>query len=51
VIDELFLTSLSRFPTALEKKTYSDLFQKNRKEAAENLHWVLLNSIEFVLNH
>src|SRR5438093_6317445 len=51
VIEELFLTALSRFPTPSEKKTYVDLFQKNRKEAAENLQWVLLNSIEFVLNH
>lgn len=51
VIEELFLTSLSRFPTALEKKTYVELFQKDRKEATENLQWVLLNSIEFVLNH
>ena len=51
VIDELFLSSLSRFPTASEKRTYVELFQKDRTEAAENLQWVLLNSIEFVLNH
>jgi hypothetical protein len=51
VIEELFLANLSRFPTAAEKRTYVDLLQKDRKEAAENLQWVLLNSIEFVLNH
>jgi hypothetical protein len=51
VVEELFLANLSRFPTAAEKRTYVDLLQKDRKDAAENLQWVLLNSIEFVLNH
>jgi hypothetical protein len=51
VIEEMFLTSLTRFPTAAEKRTYLALFQRDRKEAAENLQWVLLNSIEYVLNH
>lgn len=51
VIEEMFLASLSRFPAASEKRTYVELFQKGRREAAEDLQWVLLNSIEFVLNH
>jgi hypothetical protein len=51
IIDELFLSSLSRMPLAAEKNVALQYIEKDRKRGAENLQWVLLNSTEFVLNH
>ncbi len=53
LIEELFLATLSRWPTAEEKKAAMQIFpfESNRKRAAENFQWTLMNSIEFVLNH
>jgi hypothetical protein len=52
-IDELYLSSLSRLPTAAEKnKTtgYVDQ-QTNKQQALEDVLWALLNSKEFMFNH
>jgi hypothetical protein len=53
-IDELFLSTLSRFPTADERaligQTYSDLANQ-RERAFEDILWALLNSKEFIYNH
>ncbi len=53
IIDELYLSSLSRQPSAAEKKYVLETFpfKTDRKRAAQNLQWVLLNSVEFILNH
>jgi hypothetical protein len=54
IVEELYLACIGRFPTDLEKqKLVKDVFPfaSDRKRAAENLEWALLNSIEFVLNH
>ena len=51
VIDELFLASLARFPNALEKEVAVQELTKNRRQGAEDLQWVLVNGIEFLLNH
>ncbi len=53
MIEDLFLSSLSRRPTPDEKRASIEIFQfqKDRKHALENLQWTLLNSIEFILNH
>lgn len=51
IVDELFLASVSRFPTPGEKEIALQEMEKDKTRAAENIQWVLLNSIEFVLNH
>jgi hypothetical protein len=51
VIEELFLASLSRKPTADEVKVAKELMTPDRKRGAENVEWSLLNSVEFLLNH
>ncbi len=52
-IEELYLATLSRFPTAQEKqwvKENVDL-EKDLKTGLQNLQWTLLNRAEFLLNH
>ncbi len=53
VVDELYLSTLSRWPTAAEKESSLRDFEfgKDRKRAAQDLQWALLNGVEFVLNH
>jgi len=53
VVEELYLSSLSRWPTAAEKQTVLRDFEfgKDRIKAAQDLQWALLNGVEFVLNH
>jgi hypothetical protein len=52
LVDELFLTALSRFPTASEKTTALDgLKSAGRTAGTENLQWVLINKIDFLYNY
>ena len=53
VIDGLYLTILSRFPTDEELKTVQAYFQSsgNRRTAANDLVWALMNSAEFLYRH
>jgi len=51
LIEELFLSSLSRRPTAAEVQAAKELMTPDRKKGAENVEWALLNSAEFLLNH
>ena len=54
LIDELYLTVQSRLPTANEKSVATKYLQDHestRRQAAEDLAWSLLNSLEFVFNH
>ena len=54
LIDELYLTVQSRLPTANEKTVATKYLQDHestRRQAAEDLAWSLLNSLEFVFNH
>ncbi|MBN2136869.1 MAG: DUF1553 domain-containing protein [Sedimentisphaerales bacterium] len=54
VINELYLTILSRFPTAEEAGAVDEYFGsggKNRQQAAVDLAWALINSAEFVYRH
>ena len=53
VIEELYLATLSRMPSAGERETASKFLASvpSRKEAAEDLLWTLLNCSEFVMNH
>jgi hypothetical protein len=51
--DELFLSTLSRFPRPEEKAdTVKHLTEaKNRAAAVTDLVWALVNTREFILNH
>jgi hypothetical protein len=51
IIEELFLASLTRRPTADEVEVAKRVIAKNRKTGPENLQWALLNSTEFLVNH
>ena len=51
---ELYLATLSRFPTADELKTAAATYvypKATRQTATEDVLWALLNSPEFVFNH
>lgn len=53
-IENIYLTVLSRYPTAEELKTVSDHFsggQGKGREAAIDLLWTLINSNEFLHRH
>jgi hypothetical protein len=52
--DELYLTFYSRLPDARERGVARDYLGRDpahRRQAAEDLAWSLLNSVEFVFNH
>jgi hypothetical protein len=51
LIEEMFLSSLARWPTPAEREVAQQALEKDRKRGAENIQWALLNSKEFVLNH
>jgi hypothetical protein len=51
MIEELFLSSLTRLPTAEEVEVAKRVIAKDRKTGPENLQWALLNSTEFLVNH
>jgi hypothetical protein len=54
LVEELYLNFYSRTPNEKEKKialAYLSAHKDNRREAAEDLAWALLNSLEFVFNH
>ena len=52
VIDELFLTTLSRFPEPRERKLFAAAFETTgRSEAIADCLWALLNSKLFLYNH
>jgi hypothetical protein len=54
LVSELYLTFFSRLPRETERETtlaYLREHRDNRREAAEDLAWSLLNSLEFVFNH
>ena len=52
LIDELYLSTLSRLPTSAEKELMLSAFsESDHRAAAEDVLWALLNSKEFVFNH
>lgn len=54
VVEELYLTFFSRYPTDPEKLTgekYLKDHATGRRSAIEDLAWSMLNSLEFVFNH
>jgi len=53
VVNQLYLTILSRYPTAEELKTVAEYMQSasSKREAAVDLTWALINSAEFLHRH
>ena len=52
IVEELVLSTLSRYPTAEEKQLAQRLIsEKGKTQAISGLQWVLLNNPEFLLNH
>lgn len=51
VIEELFLSTLSRRPTKGETEVALRLLEKDRRQGGEDIQWALLNTAEFLLNH
>jgi hypothetical protein len=51
IIEELFLSSLSRWPTAEEVSVAKRLMAPDKKIGASDVQWALLNSVEFIVNH
>jgi hypothetical protein len=52
-MEELFLATLSRMPTARDRKSFADHRQLvgTRREALVDTMWALINTREFILNH
>jgi sugar lactone lactonase YvrE len=50
IVDELFLATLSRYPTLQEKNAAVRWLDADRVSASD-LHWVLLNKVDFVFNY
>jgi hypothetical protein len=53
IVDELYLTILSRLPTDDERQAVADHLRATRspRDAAIDLAWALLNSPEFLYRH
>jgi hypothetical protein len=51
VVDELFLATLSRPPSAAEREVGLEAMRRNRVEGAQNLQWALINQVEFFFNY
>src|SRR5262249_78565 len=51
IVDELYLATLSRYPLPAEKQLAVSWIEQDRKQGAEDLHWSLLNKLDFVFNY
>jgi hypothetical protein len=54
LVDEFFLSFLNRYPSEEERTRATNFLRDhaaNRRQAAEDLAWSLLNTVEFVFNH
>lgn len=51
IIDELYLATLCRHPLPKEKTLALSWLDQDRKQGAEDLHWSLLNKLDFVFNY
>ena len=50
IVEELFLATISRPPTAGEKSMSVSLLERLRDQGAEDLLWALLNRADFIFN-
>jgi hypothetical protein len=55
IVEDAYLSTLARFPTASEKeqlsKALAEAQAEDRRVVLEDLYWSLLSSKEFLLNH
>jgi hypothetical protein len=53
IVEDLYLATLSRFPTTAEKETAARFLNESQsaKECFEDLQWALINSKEFLFVH
>src|SRR5262249_43818573 len=53
IVDELYLTTLTRFPHDAERQLMLTAFDASadRRAATEDVLWALLNSKNFIFNH
>ena len=51
LIEELFLTTLSRLPNEQELASAAKHLEKHRDKGLENLQWALFNKLEFIVNY
>ena len=53
LVEELYLTFVSRFPTDQELNSTVGYLadQSDRRQAAEDIAWSMMNSLEFLFNH
>jgi hypothetical protein len=51
IVDALYLATLSRPPVPEEKAVALAWLNADRREGAEDLHWSLLNKLDFVFNY
>jgi hypothetical protein len=55
IVEELYLSALSRFPSQAEKekilKVLDGTAESERRAAIEDLYWAVLSSKEFIFNH
>lgn len=51
VVEELFLSTLAREPSAEEREVALAELTADRTRGAENLQWALINNVEFFFNH
>ena len=51
IVETLYLATLSRHPLPQEKQLALSWIAKDRREGAEDLHWSLLNKLDFIYNY
>jgi hypothetical protein len=51
IVDDLYLATLSRYPLPEEKRLAVSWIEQDRKQGAEDLHWSLLNKLDFIFNY
>ena len=51
IVEELFLATLSRYPTEQEMATGVSHVAMHRDKGVEDLQWALLNKLEFMVNY
>ena len=51
LVEELFLATLSRFPTEGELAVAEQMLGENVEDGAEDLQWALLNKRDFIFNY
>jgi hypothetical protein len=51
LVEELFLATLSRFPTPEERDLAVEQIREHRTQGVEDLMWVLLNKLDFIFNY